>query len=400
MSTTNDGSGGGSRPSKTNRQGCAQGTKRPETLDPADIESDAALRPVSVEPGTKLRTEAVDALDRDERQARPVYEVVNEWREWYADYRSMHIEYEGPDGETARTQLENSYQPEYGKRYYAKLKDLERGIERRYESLTTAMLTFTASHQNANGEKRCPADHMRDIAEGFKTARKQLYVALRGKNWQYAKVWEPHESGYGHMHIAVFVEDADVTGEMFKPVLNSYVKNTKAAGSEAHSVGNAVSVNDDIENLGSYISEYIGIFGDETLERPISEQMFYATTWATGTRRVEFSNGAQDIINGEQFRRETGLRPSDRGEGTSAQADESGAESDEDLAGVRIDPESETVERVDEGGAESDESDGWTVDRICTVRGGSPEFAEPTTGGADMVAIDGRPGMDPPPEVD
>jgi hypothetical protein len=395
---------GGSRPSKNNRQGCAQGVKRPETLDPADIESRAALRPVSVEPGRKLRTEAVDGVDRDERQARPVYEVVNEWREWYADYRSMHIEYDGPDGETARTQLENSYQPEYGKRYYAKLKDLERGIERRYESLTTAMLTFTASHQNANGEKRCPADHMRDIAEGFNTARKQLHQVLSGQNWQYAKVWEPHESGYGHLHVAVFVEDATVTGEMFKPVLDSYVKNTKAAGSEAHSVGNAVSVNDDIENLGSYISEYIGIFGDETLERPISEQMFYAVTWATGTRRVEFSNGAQDIINGEEFRRETGLRPADRGEGTStstsAQADESGAESDEDLAGVRIDPESETVERVDESGAESDEADGWAVDSICTVRGDSPEYAEPSTGGADMVAIVGQPGSDPPPEVD
>jgi hypothetical protein len=359
---------------------------------------------VSVEPGRQLRPEAVDCIDGEERQSRPVYEVVNEWREWYADYRSMHIEYDGPEGETARTRLENSYQPRYGKRYYAKLKDLERGIERQYEGLTTVMLTFTASHQNAHGKKRCPADHMRDIAEGFKTARKQLYQVLSGQNWQYAKVWEPHESGYGHMHVAVFVEDATVAGEMFKPVLDSYVKNTKAAGSEAHSVDNAVSVNDDIENLGSYISEYIGIFGDETLERPISEQMFYAVTWATGTRRVEFSNGAQDIINGEQFRRETGLRPSDRGEATStstsAQDAESGVESDEDLAGVRIDPESETVERADESGVESDESDGWTVDCICTVRGSSPEYAEPTAGGREMICIQGRPDADPPPDVD
>jgi hypothetical protein len=368
----------GSRPSKNNRQGCAQGTQPPDLLTPSDVPGDGALRPVSVEPGNKLRVEAVDGLDRDERQARPWYAVVNEWREWYADYRSMHIEYDGPDGETVRTQLENSYQPEYGKRYYAKLKDLERGISRRYENLTTVMLTFSASSKNANGGARCPADHMRDIAEGFNTARKQLHQALSGRNWEYAKVWEPHESGYGHMHVAVFVESADVTETEFRPVLNSYLRHTKAAGSEAHTLDNAVSVNDNVENLGSYISEYIGIFGDETLERPISEQMFYAVTWATGTRRVDFSNGAQDIINGEEFRRETGLRPEDRGEGTSTS----------------------TTAQADQSDSEATEADSWTVDSICTVRRGSPDYADPTTGGADMVAIQGRPGMDPPPEVD
>jgi len=363
-----------SRPSKNNRQGGSEGCERPDFVDPDGLPDGTALRPLSVEAGRTLRDEAVLELSEGP-QARPWYAVLNEWREWYADYRSMHAEYEGPDGQTVRTPLENSYQPEYGKRYYARLKDLERGIERTYESLTTAMLTFSASTLNANGQPRCPADHMRDVADGWDTARKQLHQVLSGKNWEYAKVWEPHSGGtngaggYGHLHVAVFVEDDDLPGEVFAPVLESYRGRCGPAGREAHSVENAVSVNSDVENLGSYISEYIGIFGEETLSRPITEQMFYSITWATGTRRLDFSNGAQSLIADEKWRRETGLRAEDRG----------GA-------------------GMPSAAAEGDESEGWSVSSICTVRRRSPNYADPTTGGADTTVIKGRSGVDPPPD--
>lgn len=350
-------------------------------MAPGDLPGETGLRPLSVEPDRRLREEAVHEVAGDP-QARPWYAVVDEWRRWYADYRRAHIEYEGPDGETARTRLENSYQPGYGKRYYAKLKDLERGVERRYEGLTTALLTLSASTVNAEGQPRCPADHMREVAEGWKTARKQLHKVLRGREWVYARVWEPTgegghgPAGYGHLHIAVFILDGGpVTAGMFEPVMRSHVSACDPAGWDAHRPedGEAVSLNDDVENLGSYISEYIGIFGSEPVNRPMKEQAFYATTWATGTRRVDFSNGAQDIISGEQFRRETGLRPEDRGE-----------------AGGGSEPV--------HGGAEGGEGSGWEVDAICTVRRGAPEYADPTSGGVETVAIEGRPGMDPPPD--
>jgi hypothetical protein len=156
--------------------------------------------------------------------------------------------------------------------------------------------------------------------------------------------------------------------------MESYTERCGPAGREAHTVENAVSVSNEVHDLGCYISEYIGIFGEEALSRPMTEQMFYAVTWATGTRRLDFSNGAQDIIAGEQFRRETGLRPEDRGRGGEG-SEGGGAET-----------------------AESDESGGWSVSSICTVRRGSPEYADPTTGGADTTAIEGRPGVDPPPD--
>lgn len=364
-------------PSKNNRQGPSEGCEPPEShIEPSDLLGDTGSRPLSVEPDRKLRDEAVQEL-AEGPQAQPWYAVIESWRDWMHDYRGMHIEYE-KDGETARTRLENSYQPQYGKRYYAKLKDFERGVSRRWSDVTTAMLTFTASTENAQGQPRCPADHMRDIAGGWDTARKQLHQALSGTKWEYCRVWEPHKTGYGHLHVAVFVEDSDVSAQTFKPVMGAHVRECKPAGTEAHTVEEAVSVNDDVENIGSYISEYIGCFGEDPTERGMHEQMFYAVTWATGTRRVDFSNGAQSIIAGEEFRRETGLKPSQRGEANTSTSDTETAQSD----------------------AESDEGEGWEVGSVCKVQHGKPEYHDPASGGALMTAIDGRPGMDPPAERD
>ncbi len=346
------------------------GERRDLDIPPSDLPGGTPYRPISVEEGRGLRDEAVHLID-GEPQARPVYSVLNEWREWYDDYRNMHMEFE-KDGETARSRLENSFQPRYGKRYYAKIKDFERGVKRYAQALTTSILTFSASNENAEGGRRCPADHMRDIADGWDTARKQLHQVLSGRNWEYAKVWEPHQSGYGHMHVAVFVLDGEpVTAEDFRPVMRSYVGEVGPAGSEAHglteaNLGDAVSVNDDVENLGSYISEYIGIFGEEPTERPVSEQMFYATCWATGTRRVDFSNGAHELMGKEQFRRETGLNPDSRG-----------------------------GDVVDEW-RETDEGSEWSASSICRVSGGEPSYCDPTTGGQALTRIAGRSGVDPP----
>ena len=373
-----------SRPSKNNRHGPAEGLNRSNlAVDPSDLPH-AGLRPLSVEEDRSLRDEAVRE-EMDAAAARPWYSVVSEWRDWYASYQNSHIEFEADDGEVARAPLQNSYMPEYGDTYYAKLKDLERGVERTFEGLTTVMLTLTASHRNAAGGWRCPADHMRGLMGGYNAARKRLHQVLSSRKWEYARVWEPHGSGYGHLHLAVFVEDADdeLTAEQFEPVMRSHVENCEPAGWDAHRPNppeegdeGAVSVSANVHDLGCYISEYIGIYGEEALDRPITEQMFYATCWATNTRRVDFSNGAQDLMAKERFRRETGLRPEDRG-GDCFEEWRDGE------VGV-----------VDETASERPRS--WSVRSICSVEAGVPEYADPTTGGVETTAIDGREGVDPP----
>ena len=398
-------SGAVSRPSKNNRHADADPPEPSDSdLRPSDLPDDApGLRPISVEPGTSLRDEAamvdqgdgyptpVYRLGDGERPdgdllGRPTYRVLNEWREWMDSYESAHIEYENPEGETVRTRLENSYQEGYANRYYARIKDFERGVKRHYGDLTTAMLTFTASSENDTGGPRCPADHMMEIREGWRTCRKVLHKVLDGRTWQYVRIWEPHKSGYGHLHVGVFVQ-GEVSPETFGPVFESYVSNVEAAGTEAHRVEGddaAISVNDNVENLGSYLSEYIGQYGEKLTDRSLNEQVFYATTWATNTRRVDFSNGAQEIIAFEEFRRETGLNPDGRGGGREAferwrSSDGSGSGSES----------SEAAREDAEGG-------GWSVSNVTYVQSRSRVQVDPTAGGVSMTAIDGRPGMDPP----
>jgi len=60
-------------------------------------------------------------------------------------------------------------------------------------------------------------------------------------------------------------------------------------------------------------------------------------------------------------------------------------------------PDDESDESGAESGAEESEGTGWDVRSICTVRGGQPSYSDPTTGGVDTTAIDGREGVDPPP---
>ena len=427
-----------SRPSKNNRHG---GSKPPETSDsdlaPSELPDDSpALRPISVEPETSLRDEAVMVDDGDgvpmsvcqlppnerpdgEYRGQPTYRVLNEWRDWMRSYESAHIEYESPEGETVRSKLENSYQQEYANRYYARIKDFERGVRRTYgDGLTTAMLTFTASSENANGGRRCPADHMMEIREGWRTCRKVLHKVLDGRRWQYVRIWEPHKSGYGHLHVGVFVHGDGIEAEAFRPVFRSYVENVKAAGTAAHrnrpcdehagtaptawesaepscdDCDTAISINDNVENLGTYLSEYIGQYGEKLQERSLEEQIFYATTWATNTRRVDFSNGAQELIEYEKFRRETGLDPEGRG---GREAFERWRSSDGGDGGT-TDGDSkgrEGAARTSGDGSEG-EADGWGVSGLTYVENRQRIQVDASAGGVKMTRIDGRPGVDPP----
>jgi hypothetical protein len=382
-----------SRPSKNNRPAAAKGGETAKSDNrPEPIPDDGrAGRPLSVTPGERLRQECT--IEREataDHTAVPWRSAVAEWRDWLRDYRKSHLEYESPEGERVRVPLENSYQPRYANRYYARFKGLERQITDEYDDLHTVMLTFTGSHRNANGGWRCPADHIREVVESWAGGVKQeLHRTLRGKNWEYARILEPHQDGYGHVHMAIFVE-GEVNAGDFEPVMQKHVEKCQIAGSDAHTVENAVSVNSvdpnaeeaeegPIANLGSYLSEYLGAYGEEPDERPANVQMFYSVTWATNTRRVNFSRGASEMIredDRERRREQTETRPEDRG-------------GEEEIV---IDAEAEEVRLPDHQGE-------WAAEQLVRVDRGEREEFDVSAGGIDMRTITGSPSADPPPQM-
>ena len=309
------------------------------------------------------------------------------------DYQGTSLVFENDEGDTSSMPMLNSYMAEYSDTYYARLKQFERAVQRHFIEPTTVILTLTASTENDRGLPRAPADHMREIADGWHRARQELYDVLGGHEWEYLRIWEPHESGYGHLHVGLVIDGrAEIGPGDFVPFLDTYTDKVKAAGTAAHTVDKAVSVNDDIENMGSYLSEYLGIYGEEesVLDRPVAEQIFYAISWATNTRRIEFSRGAQELIDEqrdlerrEERREETDTTPADRGGGDTAAA------------------ESRTEPREGQSGTSTGERAPLEVWRLVAIETDDDEREPPPDGGGiDAGPIDGYNGWDRPKRVD
>lgn len=257
---------------------------------------------LGTKPGMSLRDEVLVSEDEGVRSKSMALAVL-EWREWLQEARETRAVFEGTDPETgdvskAVVPLENRFMQERRKALYAKLHDLERGVREAYgKRLTTVMLTFTASNTSGAGDwLRCPANHLDDLLGSWSAVRRQLHRVLDGRRWEYARILEPHKSGYGHVHVAVFV-DGPVSAGDFEPVMDAHVEHCLPAASEAHGPEtDAVSVNRGVENLAAYLSSYVMKWGEDALEAPEYVQRFNALLWATGRRRWSVSQGAQEFM--------------------------------------------------------------------------------------------------------
>jgi hypothetical protein len=354
--------------------------------------SDLANRPLSVHPGRKLREELVREKSDGGHRARTVAEGSKQFLKWFNKQEGSKIVFQHEDGGEVRADLPTSYSEDYAGRQYGTLKDIERTFRRVARNPRTAMLTHTQSSENANGDPRAPADHLRELQEAWTNVE---YDALRNlmrrngyelltessipagpepedlgpehlpsKWWTFAVVLEPHESGFLHAHVALFMDagpSEGLTAEDFRAVRDRHLRAVDGAGQEAHTMDRYASVNDlgdgegeisnddPIRNLSSYISEYIAGYGDPVEERSAEEIVAFTAIWATGTQRVRFGNGANALAAiGLRIRDGTPDRPS---------------------------PE-------------------WSVKEIERPNGDTHPTAE-VGGGPEFVAIDGAPSADP-----
>jgi hypothetical protein len=222
-------------------------------------------------------------------------EAVHRWRDYIRDSRDTKAVFEHPEGDRVKGGSPNRFDPEYADKQYAKLKDLERGLRDSWGKLLhTAMLTFTASSTGPDGEPVPPVDHLEDLTGSWESVRRELNRVLEGREWEYLWILEPHKSGYLHRHLAVFVKGPVKAGD-FAPVIEAHVRNCDRAGWDAHDVDDdsTISVkhvgadrnNDEIGNLGTYLAEYLGTYGEDALEEPEHQQMANAILWGTQKRR-------------------------------------------------------------------------------------------------------------------
>jgi len=237
-------------------------------------------------------------------------DCVEAFRRWYIDYEDKYLTFENQkNGEKQKVPCTNAYTPEYTERQYARFSDLERGLKDEYgHRLHTALLSLTAS----NTENLIPpVDHLHDLEESYDAVRRALSRVLDGYDWEYCAILEPHQSGYTHIHIAVFV-DGKVTEKNFHPVIDAHVRNCPRAERAAHDYSSfepderPISVfhsgrrdtdrTPELENLSAYLSEYLGNYGNSPLDADATTQLFYTVMWSLNKQRIRPSNGAQQYM--------------------------------------------------------------------------------------------------------
>jgi hypothetical protein len=403
-----------SRPSKTNCTSDARGgetedvplSRRPfwkrknEIVDEfIDEMPDRASRPISVREGTSLREEVTaEKYEEGRYRSRSWSQGLRKFLTWYNDYRFAHRVFKSPDGEIVRAPLTNAHQPNYGNKYYARIKALERQITAEYDDLHVAMLTLSGSSRNGEGGWRCPTDHLRDVVDSFRPDEGRgvyhaLYDSLRDYEWEYALVVEHHKTGYGHVHIAIFV-DGQVDEADFRPAIDAHLRACDIAHRDAHDYyspdpdDRPISVrrvnteldpdeyDEDVGNLGSYIGEYIGAYGKELFDRNTEELIFRASCWATGTQMVRFSTGANELISNEIEQDETPNQPPVA------------------VPNASFDPERDANNETDEMPAEIINED-WSIIGIGRVDREGETIFDSQQSGVRYCKIDGAEHLDP-----
>lgn len=222
--------------------------------------------------------------------------AVSRWRDYIEETAGSSLVFEDrsdPEGPRRYADRTHRWSPDYQEERYAKLKDMERGIERFYDRMWTGLVTFTASSR----EVSAPVDHLDELLQGRAAALEALRRSLDGRTWDYWWVLEPHESGYLHLHLAVVVE-GPVRRRDLRPAVEAHLRRVEAAGEEAHEEAVEVRSGREIRNLGAYLNSYLGSYREDPLDAPEEYQAAAAVLWATGRRETGASRRLRRFMQG------------------------------------------------------------------------------------------------------
>jgi len=282
-------------------------------------------RPLTDRDGITLRKEVRDLDHRNIDENRPISwnGAINRYRHYIRDKREVETVFQNCEtGEIATGSTPHRFDPDYSAKLYAKLKDLERGVQSRFgKRLHTGILTLTAS-STPNGDPLPGVDHLDELLSSWSSVSRTLRRVLDGRRSARLAILEPHPSdgpnnGYLHIHIAVFV-DGKIKPETFQPVIDAHLRNCDPATVVAHTTDDiqirhagadrqpgylhslAEGIEYDSDQLGEiaiYLSEYLGTYGDDDpLEAPEHVQAANALLWATNRQRWRPCSTAQSLM--------------------------------------------------------------------------------------------------------
>lgn len=135
---------------------------------------------------------------------------------------------------------------------------------------------------------------------------------------------------------------------------------------------------DAVTNVGSYIGEYIGAYGEPLFDRSIEELAFRAAVWATGTQLVRFSTGANEMIDRE---------------GDDSDSSEGGPEI---VQKEEFDPEAENPSETVDGAPVEVTGGEWSIEGVGRVDADGETVYDMHRNGVEYVEIADAQHLDPP----
>jgi hypothetical protein len=280
----------------------------------------------------------------------------------HAEYQGLTARFANQYGETFEMPLMDAWGESYSKKEYAKAMALERemsGGDRptggssagEWSDPSTAMLTFTAS--STPSARLPPIDHLDAIHDAFSKNgvrdalrnTMEYHLDLDSDDWIYWSQAEPHGLGvaddpdkepganacYTHLHVGVYFDQGaldpsislEEVGSELERVITKHIDVCEPASLDAHDYrqidsyveesDGCISINDDIENMGSYMAAYMGGYTEDLLEKPVEYLAWGALYWSGSRRRVSRSDLANEAIAADACEQQFESEHSDQG---------------------------------------------------------------------------------------
>jgi hypothetical protein len=274
-----------------------------ENSQDLELGDDVELRDVPIdEDGIRATVE-----EGDTRTLETVGESVEAWEDYLdAKENQMLVMEEVESGDHLVVPHEHRWSADYRRRTYARLKASERHVTEKWgETVPATLLTLTAPHKDKNGEYRPFTSVLSDIKEGWDKARDVIARETEGVETEYLAVYEPHATGYPHLHVLVFGVARPSLGEKVAEYwVNRYVE---GASREAQDVtvkrGRSLQLESPAAYLMKYLSKSLAREGGEattdkeSLPSIAGYRGFSALMWATGKRTYSMSEGLSEAVS-------------------------------------------------------------------------------------------------------
>lgn len=204
---------------------------------------------------------------------------------------------------------EHRWSATYRRRTYARLKAAERHVTAKWSGgVPTTLLTLTAPHNDETGEPRSFEAVLSDLKDGWDKARRVIRRETEGTETEYLAVYEPHGSGYPHLHVVLFgVARPSIGRKVQEYWVDRYVEGASADAQDCEvSRGRGV----DLSQPAAYVMKYLSksLARDSEAEQTALESMptvhgyveFSALMWATGSRTYSMSQGLTAAIKASE----------------------------------------------------------------------------------------------------